>query len=110
MTRYIQVTAILMLTFVGYVAYYYSSIYIGQSRFSEIQSRILVGMKRSQVLELAEEVKYLDHESTTESVEMEGKIINQKVDAFSYTNFMLPSLVIVRYDSKDIVLEITVDQ
>ncbi len=110
MNRYIQVTVLLMLLFVGYLAYYSFSIHIGQSRFDEIKSKISVGMEREQVLKVANEVGYFTHETMNELQEIDGQKESVKIDVFSYTNFMMPSLYIVRYNSKDKVREINVDQ
>jgi len=94
----------------GYFAYIYYPIYIGQKRFHDIQSEIEIGMKREQVLTLANKVGYFDHVSDSIQSELNGQKTNVKVDIFSYANFMLTSELIIEYNSNGQVKNITIDQ
>lgn len=102
-----MILALLLIVFIGY---FYYPVYVGQKRFHDIQFEIEIGMKREHVQGVAKDIGYFEYETFQEQVELNGHNVIVNIDSFSYTNFLLPSVVIIEYDHNDISKKIIVDQ
>ncbi|WP_444996099.1 hypothetical protein [Aliikangiella sp. IMCC44359] len=75
-----------------------------------MKSQIKKGMQRKQVLTLAKEIGYFEHITNQKQIELNGQKVNVNEDVFSYANFLLISLLVIEYNSNDIVENITADR